>query len=232
MKTFAITGTLALALIVAGCVLRTEHTINAHVTLDIRHIEDQADNVLDYVEGKSDAIPGMPAAPAPAAADGSTSWLRHAVDFLSPIQVAYAAELQESSPLITQIATKMRGRFDALEALRRDACLGENNRGYVELRDCAAFSDAQKKNEAQQLLSEENKDRKALYAEVARLNADQGITVSTVENIYAGKRILRGKSGEVYQLPPAGEYFDAVKDSAVCKSLGAECKPNAWVTLK
>jgi uncharacterized protein YdbL (DUF1318 family) len=232
MKAYAITATLALALVVAGCVLRTEHTINAHVTLDIRHIEDQADNVLDFVEGKSDALPGMPAEPAPVAAEEPTSWLRHAVDFLSPIQVAYAAELEESSPLMTQIATKMRTRYEALEALRRDACLGENNRGYVELRDCAAFSDAQKKNEAQQLLSEENKDRKALYAEVARLNASQGITVSTVESIYAGKRILRGKSGEVYQLPPAGEYFDAIKDSAICKNLGGDCKPNAWVTIK
>ena len=47
-------------------------------------------------------------------------------------------------------------------------------------------------------MADENKDRKSLYAEIAKLNADQGVTVSTVESIFHTQRFKRGKAGEVF----------------------------------
>ena len=80
-------------------------------------------------------------------------------------------------------------------------------------------------------MADENKDRKALYREVARLNSEQSVSVSTVEGIYATARLKRAKTGEIFQLPPAGKEFDAFKASAVGKKLGGKCVPKAWVTI-
>jgi hypothetical protein len=101
----------------------------------------------------------------------------------------------------------------------------------VELKDCDATKDADTKNKAQTLLAEGNKGRKALYTEIARLNKDEGLSITAVEQVYAVERLKRGTSGEQYQLPSAGKLFDDIKASDVGKKLGAECKPDAWVTI-
>jgi uncharacterized protein YdbL (DUF1318 family) len=234
MKKVLFAGALAMLMIALGCVIRTESRIDAHITLDIRHISAQAESVLDFVEGKTDALPGIePAAAAPAKANpGPTSWAVRAIETLNPIQVAYADALKvTTSPLVVEIAGKMRQRNAEVAGLKQAGCLGESNRGYVELRDCDETKDAAKRNAAQKLLSEENKDRKALYNEIARLNGDQGVNVSTVESIYAMERLHRAAAGEVFQLPPAGTDFDAVKQSTAGQKLGAKCVAGAWVTM-
>lgn len=227
MKKTAIIIAAASLAIVLGCVIRTEHKIDAHITLDIRHIANQAENVLDFIEGKTDTLPGLEEMPEP------VSWLDRAVNALNPIQVAHAGTLKvTTSPRVQEIAVSMRNRNDKIEALKRQACLGENNRGYAELRDCEALDEPEKRNEAQKLVAEENNDRKALYNEIARLNREAAnITVATVEGIYAMERLRRAKSGELFQLPPPGDNFNAVKESSLGRRLDDKCVPNAWITI-
>jgi uncharacterized protein YdbL (DUF1318 family) len=213
-----------LLLAVIGCTLTTRHTIDAHITVDIRHIEQQAENVLDYVEGKSDSLPGLEA-DAP-----QSSLLQRMTAPFHFTQVAYAAELKEtSSPLVAQIATEMRKRFDELQVLRQQKIIGENNRGYVEVRPVEM--ETEQKNEAQRLTAAENADRKALYGEVARLNKADNVSVSTVEQIYHIERLNRAKSGESFQLPDAGPAFDDLKATALGKKLGSAAQPGAWVVI-
>ncbi|MBX3179476.1 MAG: DUF1318 domain-containing protein [Candidatus Hydrogenedentes bacterium] len=214
----------AAILVLAGCVIRTEHKIDAHITLDIRHVQQQAEGVLDFIEGKSDTLPGFEDAGEP------TSWLRRALDAIDPFETAHA-QMNTKSAKVEEIATALRKNNDAIAKLKKDGCLGETNRGYVELRDCDALADAAAKNAAQQLVADENQGRKALYNEIARLNKDDGVTVTKVEQIYAVERLKRGKAGERYQLPPAGELFNDVKGSDIGKKLGDQCKPDAWVTI-
>lgn len=216
-------GTVAM-LVLAGCVIRTEHKIDAHITLDIRHVQEQAEEVLDFIEGKSDTLPGFEEEAEP------TSWLRRALDAIDPFETAYA-QMNTKSAKVEEIATALRKNNEAIAKLKKDGCLGETNRGYVELRDCDALADAAAKNAAQQLVADENQGRKALYSEIARLNKDDGVTVTKVEQIYAVERLKRGKTGEHYQLPPAGDLFNDVKGSDVGKKLGDQCKPDAWVTI-
>ncbi len=227
MKKTIIMGAAVVLAVALGCVIRTEHKIDAHITLDIRHIADQAENVLDFIEGKTDTLPGLEAAPEP------VSFLDRAIDVLSPIHVAHAASLQvTTSPRVQEIALSMRNRNEKIEALKQQGCVGENNRGYAELRDCDALSEADKRNEAQKLVADENNDRKALYNEIARLNRDAGnVTVATVESIYAMERLRRAKTNELFQLPPAGENFNAVKQSPLGQRIGDKCEPNAWVVI-
>ncbi len=241
MKKTLFAAALAMTMVVLGCVIRTESRIDAHITLDIRHISAQAENVLDFVEGKTDALPGVePAAAAPAkdgkgkekgANPGPTSWAVRALGALSPIQVAYAAPLKvTTSPFVVEIAGKMRQRNPEIARLKQAGCLGESNRGYVEVRDCDETKDSAKRDAAQKLVSEENRDRKALYGEIARLNSEQGVSVSTVEGIYAMERLHRANAGDIFQLPPEGADFDAVKQSPLGQKLGAKCVAGAWVT--
>jgi uncharacterized protein YdbL (DUF1318 family) len=218
----------ALSLIAIGCVITTKHQIDAHITLDIRHIQQQADNVLDYIEGKTDDLPVAPAAEAPAA---QSRWYRlH--DALAPVKVAYAAELKEATtPSVKGFADKMRERQPTIEALKQQKALGEDNRGYLAVRDSEALSDPAKKNEAQQLVAAENNDRKSLYREIAQQNADQGATLTTIERVFAQRRLERARSGEIFQLPPEGADFDKFKASSAGQKLGDACKPEAWVTI-
>jgi len=227
MKKCMIFGATMMLAAALGCVIRTEHKIDAHITLDIRHVAEQAEDLLNFVEGKTDALPGMEDAPEP------ESSLHRVLNALNPIQPVYAAELTvTTSPLIQEIATKMRARNPQIEAMKKQGCLGETNRGYVELRDCDAIKDAEQKNEAQKLVAEENKDRKALYAEMARLNKDiEGVNVAKVESIFAMQRLERAKSGEIFQLPAAGADFDNFKASANGKKLGDKCVAGAWATM-
>lgn len=209
-----------------GCV-RIPDKFEAHIVVEVRHqIENQAEQVLDYVEGRTDTLPELEAVEPEA-----TSWLRDAVYSLAPIQVAYAQNLNEESPRVKQIAQSMRDRHAELEKLKASKAVGETNRGYVELRPSDALGDAEAKNEAQRLIAAENEDRKALYQEIARLNKEADITVSFIERAYAQKRLERAKSGEIFQLPPDGEDLASFRNSAMGKKLGAQVAPNAWVTM-
>ncbi len=130
-----------------------------------------------------------------------------------------------------EILKAMRAREAAISGLKKTGCLGENNRGYVELRACPGLKDAEKKNAAQKTLASENKDRKALYREIARLGKAEKMTVSMVEGVWAMKRLDRGKKGEYFQLSEAGAAFEKFKKAALGKKLGAKCVAKAWIQI-
>jgi len=224
MRRMSLALAAAAALAMLGCVITTRHTIDAHITVDIRHIEKQADDVLDFIEGKTDTPPAVTAPPA-------HSRLRDMLQLLSPMRTAWAQELKATSPKVTELAASMKKRFPEIEALKKGGCLGESNRGYVELRPCDKLNDAAARNEAQKLVAAENADRKALYREIADLNQGQNVSVGLVERVYAQKRLERARPGEVFQLPPEGKDFEAFRSSATGKKLGDAAKPDAWVEI-
>ncbi len=227
MKRILFAFVTATSLIALGCVITTKHKIDAHIVLDIRHIQQQADGVLDYIDGKSDDLP----VPAEKSSLERPGWMDRLQYAFLPVVPAYAAELNESTPRIKELADKMRERQPKLNELKKAGAIGEDNRGYVAMRESEGLS-AEKKNEAQQLMSAENDDRKALYREIARANAEANATLTVVERVYAQRRLMRAEAGEVVQLPAAGEDFDKFKASAAGKKLGDACKPGEWVTLK
>lgn len=217
----------ALAALV-GCVVIPD-TFEATININIRHIQEQADQLLDYVEGESETIPEF----TPPEDTGDTSMrignLHFAMNWSAP--QAMAAELDDSSPRVTQIANAMKQRHPELEAIKKTGAVGENNRGFVEIVNASVFNNPAAENEAQRIIAAENEDRKALYREVARLNSDQNVPVSVVERVYAQTRLKRAKSGEIFQLPPAGEDFDTFKNSAKGRALGTSARPGAWVII-
>ena len=216
--------TAAAMVTVLGCVVRTHHTIDARIQVDVRYVEEQADDVLDFIEGESDTLDLDQSSLDP-------SLLYRAMETFAFFQTAHAQELKSDSDQVRALATKMKNRNPEIAKLKASGCMGEDNRGYVELRECDALKDADAMNAAQRLKSEENADRKALYNEFAQLNADKNLSVGDMERIFARKRLERASAGEIFQLPAAGADFDAFKKSGKGKALGDKCQPGAWVKI-
>ncbi|MEX2016825.1 MAG: DUF1318 domain-containing protein [Candidatus Hydrogenedentales bacterium] len=213
----------AALVVVMGCVVIPD-TFQAHIVVDIRHIQEQAEQALDYIEGKTDELPELSAAP-PEDVSLLDSF-RHA---LAPIGVAYAQK--EDSPRAQQILKAMRDRHSQLESIKQTGAVGENNRGFVELVYPDKITDAERLNEVQRVIAAENEDRKAFYQEIARINQDKDLKVAVVEGIYAQKRLERARAGEVFQLPPAGETYDTFMATAKGKAIEG-ASPGAWVVIK
>lgn len=223
-------GTIIVAVVVVlGCTLRTEHTIDAHITVDIRHIEKQADNVLDFIEGESDKLPPVE----PAETPEESSFIGPFFDAITPVRQAHAGELKSDSERIREIAKSLKERFPKIEALKKQGIIGENDRGYIELRPNDALEeDTERKNDIQKLAHEENEDRKKLYIEIVKLNADQtDLSLTVVERIYAKKRLERAKTGEIFRLPPEGKDFDEFKEVLKKKRVEGKIAPKEWIKI-
>ncbi len=230
MRRMALAVTVTGIVVALGCSI-VPKKFEAHITIDIRqHIEEQASSALDFIEGKAPTPAPAPEPQAPA--PKKTSWMDRAWDALTPMPVAYAAELKTSSQEVTRLLGEMRQRNGQVQDLKSSGAAGESNRGYLELRDEGKAPEAERHNEAQRLVAAENKDRKDLYQEIARINKEDHVSVSMVESVYAVERLKRAKSGEIFQLPPKGPDFDAFKASPAGQKLGAECAPGAWVHIK
>lgn len=225
MKRFVSFCVAAGIVVVFGCV-NIPAKFEAHITVDIRHhIEQQATSTLDFIEGRTDAIENAPVSCAPRA-----PMFNRVLAFLSPVQAAHAQELRMSSPTVTQIATQMRERFDEVQKLKDRRYIGENNRGYLELRNPDLIDTADERNEVQRLIAAENRDRKELYQEVARINREQNVSVAMVERVYAMQRLRRARSGELFQLPPEGDDFRTFMRTETGRRI-EDKKPAEWVTI-
>lgn len=226
MRIALATSLTLMVFILLGCVLRTEHTIDAHIRVDVRHVRQQADAVLDFIEGRTDTLPMEEGA-----GDAGASTLHRVLQALNPVYIAHASpSLREASPEVTRLAESMRERHSEIEALRAAGCVGEDNRGYLSFRGCDDL-DEEEEREARELVNKENEDRRALYQEIARLNAEAGITAQQVERIFAERRLQRAQSGHFVQLPPAGPELEEFRNTAAGRRLGDQVQPSAWVEL-
>jgi len=90
-----------------------------------------------------------------------------------------------------ELKARMKGRLPAVNALKEKGLVGENNKGYLEAR--GQLSDADKK-----VVSEENADRKTVYAILAK---KLGQPISVIGSRRAVKIAERSKSGLWIQTP-------------------------------
>lgn len=86
----------------------------------------------------------------------SSSLIRFAAVAIVAVCGACVTQAQD----LAALRARMDQRLPAVLALKDKQVIGENNRGYLEVRGAAA-------NEAQQVVSEENADRRKVYAALA-----------------------------------------------------------------
>lgn len=94
-----------------------------------------------------------------------------------------------------ELKARIESRLGAVDALKERGLAGENNRGFLEARGSASAAD-------QKTISDENADRRAVYAYLAgQTNSD----ADTVGRVRAQKISIASKRG-VWVQDPNGEW--------------------------
>lgn len=83
---------------------------------------------------------------------------------------AAEANLNINSPAITGIQNRMKTRHESLKAYYDNGAVGLTENGLITVRDAKVVS-LKDRNTVNSLVADENKDRTALYAEIARANS-------------------------------------------------------------
>lgn len=91
------------------------------------------------------------------------------LDVLVPPAQAQEVNIEISSPSIKQIQARMKTRTKALRPYYDSGAVGFTNKGLITVRDAKAIA-LKDRNKVKSLVVDENKDRNALYAEIARAN--------------------------------------------------------------
>lgn len=113
---------------------------------------------------------------------------------LSVVGFALKAEakydIKRMTPEVSNALDNRRGRFEAIKEFKKKGIIGENNRGYVELKG----SDS----EARNLVENENRDRKVIYRTIAEQNGLQD-ALETIEKVFAQVQRDKADPGEKIQ---------------------------------
>lgn len=151
----------------AGLMLISCVTINIY--FPAAAAEKAADRIIEDVWGREIQTPSQPAAPE------DTSQVKHtspvALRVLNWLVSPAHAEinLNINSPAINALQAKMKQRHARLYPFYQTGAIGLTSNGLVTLREASAVA-LKDRNTVNTLIAEENRDRKALYAEIARAN--------------------------------------------------------------
>jgi uncharacterized protein YdbL (DUF1318 family) len=98
-----------------------------------------------------------------------TNSLTGVINFLLPPAQAAQPDIDIESPAIRKLRASMSGRQSRLAPHYRSGALGFTNNGMVTVRDLKLVP-LRDRNKVKKMVADENGDRKALYAEIARAN--------------------------------------------------------------
>jgi len=196
-----------LSLVIGACV-----TINVY--FPAAAAEKAADQIIDTVTSRGVAVPVQPAGPqAPATSSGAppTSAVPHVsrpgvlarltystLAMLVPAAQAQTANLDVSSAEIRALTASMQQRFGDLSRFFDSGAVGLTSDGMIAVRDQSAVGLADRAL-ATRLVAEDNRDRVALYAEIAKANGHPEWE-GDIRRTFARRWIERGaKPGWYYQ---------------------------------
>ncbi len=182
-KKIGFTG-LLMGLLVSACV-----TINVY--FPEAEVQEAAGEFIDKVIG-NDADAAAPEATAP----GQPTSFRFEFALISS---AYAAaDLSIETPAIKAIQQRMADRFaTALEKHFTSGALGLKRDGLIELRDAASLP-LPDRAAVKQLVADENRDRAAVYREIAVAN-DHPEWEAEIRSTFAEQWISKARKGWYYQ---------------------------------
>jgi uncharacterized protein len=205
-------GAVRLGRITLGTVL-----LSACVTINVYFpaaaAEKAADQIIDAVTG---AVGGANAPAVTPATPPTGQFRRQGENLLVVVigkvlyaiipaaQAQDAANLDISSPEIRAITASMNARFGQLRKFFDSGAIGLTQSGLIELRDAAgvALPDRAVVN---RLVTEDNKDREALYAEIAKANGHPE-WAADIRKTFARRWVERGASPGWYYQNAAGAW--------------------------
>ena len=197
MKILRIPVTLALLVFVAACV-----TINVYFPAEAA--EKAADRIIRDVYGEP------PQQPAPAEPQSlnryltapSSSPVLTLLDWLVSPAYAAGADISVNTPAIRQLEAAMEKRHQQLAKYYADGAVGMTRDGEITIRDQKLIA-LQDRNTVKSLVASENRDRGALYAEIAKAN-EHPEWEADIREIFARRWVDNAPSGWWYQNAQGG----------------------------
>lgn len=187
----------AFAAILAACV-----TINVY--FPAAAAEKAADRIIGDVIGKSpEAAPATKVPPTSSIdtpvvrlSDMLVAALDNTLQRLVPRAEAAAPDLDISSAAIRQITDAMKARHAQLEKYYDAGAIGYTANGLIDVRDANAIALAER-NSVRKSIADENHDRAALYAEIAKANGHPEWEAD-IRSTFAKRWIANAKAGWYY----------------------------------
>lgn len=153
--------------------------VTVNVYFPAKEVEKKAGDIIDDIRQKEPSPPTSSVDP--------QSPLSQLNDFIFNRGLAHAQKgVNGSNPAIQNLKQQIRERFPRLVPFFQKGAIGEGRTGLVEILDHNKVTPAEK-NELKSLVEAENRDRRALYQEVAKsmnITPDQ---IGKVQRIFARK---------------------------------------------
>ena len=163
MKNIAAAVTAAAFLVAGACV-----TINVY--FPAAAAEQAADKIIEEVWGEGADKPAADqSSGAGSFVDGASRISQLIIDWLIPAAHAQQANLDISSPAIGKIQASLKARHAKLLPYYNSGAVGLTDDGLVAVRDAKAIPLSARKT-VNQLVADDNRDRLALYREIAAAN--------------------------------------------------------------
>jgi uncharacterized protein YdbL (DUF1318 family) len=191
MKNIAVAAVSAAFLGAGACV-----TINVY--FPAAAAEQAADKIIEEVWGDDvDKPTTEQSSGAGSFADGALRISRLIIDWLIPSAHAQQANLDISSPAIGKIEASMRARHAKLLRYYNSGAIGLTANGLVAVRDAKSIPLNARKS-VNQLVADDNRDRSALYREIAAANGHPEWQAQ-IQATFARRWIDLAQTGWYYQ---------------------------------
>ena len=191
MKNIAVAAVSAAFLGASACV-----TINVY--FPAAAAEQAADKIIEEVWGDDvDKPTTEQSSGAGSFADGALRISRLIIDWLIPSAHAQQANLDISSPAIGKIEASMRARHAQLLRYYNSGAIGLTANGLVAVRDAKSIPLSARKS-VNQLVADDNRDRSALYREIAAANGHPEWQAQ-IQATFARRWIELAQTGWYYQ---------------------------------
>jgi uncharacterized protein YdbL (DUF1318 family) len=183
------------SVLIAACV-----TINVY--FPAAAAEKAADKIIEDVWGTEQAPPANPEADKTSSLVPTDprrvlfATIGAVLDFVVPVANAQA-DLDVSTPEIRAITASMESRHGSMVKYYASGAIGLTADGLVEVRDQNAIP-LPERNAVRQLIADENKDRAALYAQIAKANGHPEWEAD-IRDTFAKRWIAKAQSGWFYK---------------------------------
>ena len=190
MKIFRIPVAMTLLLFVAACV-----TINVYFPSEAA--AQAADRIIQDVYGEQPGQTGAPVEPQSRLRYEELRSSGHVLLdwFISPAHAE--ADISVNTPAIRQLQASMEERHKQLAPYYKSGAVGMTRDGEITLRD-QKLVPMQDRNSVKGLVSKENRDRSALYKEIAKANGHPEWEAE-IRNTFAKRWVSNAPAGWWYQ---------------------------------
>lgn len=134
--------------------------------------EKAADKIIEDIWGTGGVTPPQPTTPPPEGEQQSQLNTHIAIvvlNWLVPAAEAAEPNLNVNSTAINTIRNRMKQRHSSLEPFFNQGAVGLTEQGLLAIRDMSAVA-LKDRNTVKALVTADNQDRQAMYAEIARAN--------------------------------------------------------------